>query len=854
MDKFQMWRDPLPDSNLEDYTNNFSAYSFRESDLIPYQSLMFRMHTDYPFDQLTTGIWRNGNPYFAISSSAKLYKLYGEPNADVDYMISYMPWSGSTTIVYDSGSCKYASQSVYPYQFKVIDYPSTWGISKYGPNRFRNEKVRHVSQEIEARFDNLARSTYVPSSATAPDSNQVGFFVDPQDFKNRDVVRYFGSLDFMDVIGDPGYQFSQSYDSLKLFRKEYAENRNQYSGSRTLFNELLTTYKLYFNRSIFDNIKNVIPARTNALMGVVIEPTILERPKYQMKPISSEVDYALDAPVHHYVSDTASLVGISATLIPSGSIDLGLTYISYPNRDYPINYGGNYIKDLPDDFELGHFAAGVPTRTIDFIGTPVWGYAPLNVQFTNRSFGASSYYWDFGDGSSRFIHPEDVGTGQINPLHSYTNPGIYTVTLTGYYGEYGRHKTRDQYITVVQYPITADFDANPKSGQAPLEVRFSNLSTNAQTYHWDFGNGATSTLYGPTQSYLDPGLYNVSLAAYTPPYVATHVSNSYISVGEPAPMPDDCDGPHSESFAGGNYGAHPYLQQYVYSLGHLQTPMTFSYNVGTSAARYLVNIGVIQLLDTQWVSDTPDQSQIDNINNALIPYGTPPTWLSASVTNVVAAVHGDIYFNKTSPNNVTTVQIYNPFFASCSFTMSCPTAVPLVPPTPSAPVTYSCGTTVMGSSDGNGNPYPYVFGINFAGHLCDENLTIAWSTNYPIKLVLYYKGNPQTIIVDLPDFGYTIYDGWLLANFGYRGAWSEANQILLWSALVAKGEPLEFALDNVSEAGISFDEKQFFGGGGYNTPASSTNILGVWVYAPIPGTVYSVTVSCPHHSFGTYGL
>lgn len=42
------------------------------------------------------------------------------------------------------------------------------------------------------------------------------------------------------------------------------------------------------------------------------------------------------------------------------------------------------------------------------------------VQFTNTSIGATSYYWDFGDGSS---------SDETNPLHHFTTPGTYTVTL-----------------------------------------------------------------------------------------------------------------------------------------------------------------------------------------------------------------------------------------------------------------------------------------------------------------------------------------------------------------------------------------------------------------------------------------
>ena len=822
-DKFQVWKEPLPNSNAEDYTNNFSAYSFR-GDTIPYETLYFRMHTDYPFNQLDTGRWVNGNPYFTSESFEKIQTLYPLVTpANVDYIVSSMAWSGSTKIV--DGPCGPISQSVYPYQFKVLDYPSTWGISKYGPNKFRNEKTRFVSQSVEARFDNLDRSTFVDPSATAPDSNQVGFFVDPQDFKNRDIVRYFGNFDFMDAIGDPGYQYSQSYDSLKLFRNEYADDRNQYSGSRTLFNEILTTYKLYFNRSVFEAIRNVIPARTNALLGVVIEPTILERPKYQLKTINTSGSYAFEVGMGHYGPVTCSYMGISGSLmsmsvvlIPTQSLNLNLGYVNLPTADYPVNYGGNYIRDLSDDFEFGHFAAGVPTRTIDFsavlpcysINYPIVGYAPLTVEFTNNSFGATKYLWDFGDGHT---------STDVSPTHIYDEFGIYTVTLTGYYGAFGLHKTITNYITVLSYIITADFDGNPKRGMAPLEVSFSNLSTNADNYYWQFGSGsATSTLFGPTQSYLDPGIYSVQLTSFTNPIGCSHVysdiegKTGYIIVDPP---PDNCGGPYLQDFEGGNYGNKMFSQPFIGSLGHLTTPVTFSYNVNNSASRYIVNINGNTMLDTLWLySGSADQTAVDNINNALLPYGPNPTpsFLSASITptsNVIATPgSGTLYFNKTDAFNVTYVTVYNPFNTTCSYTMSCPT--PLPPPIV-VPPSLPCGGVL--SISGNKVPLPYYK---------DYVIQLGSGTG---TVVLNYDA------ITVPDRFQVIYDGVLVIETYWRGAQSyrtALNNLGLYEPIYTNT-----AGGNAGKGSASFPK----------TTNTAYATLRVW--SPLTGTAWSATLNCP---------
>ncbi|MFZ2898239.1 MAG: PKD domain-containing protein [Saprospiraceae bacterium] len=53
-------------------------------------------------------------------------------------------------------------------------------------------------------------------------------------------------------------------------------------------------------------------------------------------------------------------------------------------------------------------------------------------------------------------------------------------------------------------------------GYAPCEVTFTNLSLNATGYHWDFGNGQTSTEANPTVTYTSSGLFVVTLTC-TPP-------------------------------------------------------------------------------------------------------------------------------------------------------------------------------------------------------------------------------------------------------------------------------------------------------------------------------------------------
>lgn len=66
-------------------------------------------------------------------------------------------------------------------------------------------------------------------------------------------------------------------------------------------------------------------------------------------------------------------------------------------------------------------------------------------------------------------------------------------------------------VTVVK--PTANFQMTSSVPFNNLDLTFQNLSVNAYTYEWDFGNGATSTDVHPNNMYAEPGNYQIMLIA-----------------------------------------------------------------------------------------------------------------------------------------------------------------------------------------------------------------------------------------------------------------------------------------------------------------------------------------------------
>ncbi len=176
-------------------------------------------------------------------------------------------------------------------------------------------------------------------------------------------------------------------------------------------------------------------------------------------------------------------------------------------------------------------AAGPNTNppTAGFVGSPTSGDINLAVNFTDQSTnGPTSWSWTFGDGGT---------SSAQNPSHTYTVAGTYTVSLTATNANGNDTNTKVGYINATQpsaNPPVADFSGTPTSGDAPLVVNFTDLSTNTpSSWSWTFGDGGTSSAQNPSYTYTTAGTYTVSLTATNAFGNDTKTATNYITVNTP---------------------------------------------------------------------------------------------------------------------------------------------------------------------------------------------------------------------------------------------------------------------------------------------------------------------------------
>jgi len=202
--------------------------------------------------------------------------------------------------------------------------------------------------------------------------------------------------------------------------------------------------------------------------------------------------------------------------------------------------------------------------TASFTGSPTSGEVPMLVNFTNASSGATSYSWTFGDGGT---------STATNPSYTYNSAGTYTVVLTATNSCGNDVLTRTDYITVTCVPPTASFTGSPTSGDFPLNVSFTNSSSGATSYSWDFGDGGNSTATNPSHTYTAAGTYTVTLTATNSCGSDQDVKTNYITVTEPP-----CDPPVAEFSGSPTSGDYPLNVSFTDA--SINSPTSWDWNFG----------------------------------------------------------------------------------------------------------------------------------------------------------------------------------------------------------------------------------------------------------------------------------
>ena len=159
----------------------------------------------------------------------------------------------------------------------------------------------------------------------------------------------------------------------------------------------------------------------------------------------------------------------------------------------------------------------LPKPNALFLNSPLNGCSPHLVSYTNTSTGALTYTWSYGDGSASSNIPSGTHTftNVNNSIQSYITQLIVS-------NAFNCNDTVNVTSAISPKPSAA-FSFSPTSGCSPLPINFSNISSGATTYTWNYGDGSPSSLLqNPSHTFVNATANNIT---YTTQLVVENIFN-----------------------------------------------------------------------------------------------------------------------------------------------------------------------------------------------------------------------------------------------------------------------------------------------------------------------------------------
>jgi hypothetical protein len=167
---------------------------------------------------------------------------------------------------------------------------------------FDNDKItiqnNSITGSVLSPFISLQTSPTASTEFTSTDLHFIDLSFSPQNELNTRLSASIANLNptfsLDEYIGDPGLMASSSYQSLIQQNDYHISASSAVSGSeKPLDYKGFIELVKYFDNSLFKMLKDFVPARTNALTGITIKSSVLERnkiPVYQPK-VTEEIIY-----------------------------------------------------------------------------------------------------------------------------------------------------------------------------------------------------------------------------------------------------------------------------------------------------------------------------------------------------------------------------------------------------------------------------------------------------------------------------------------------------------------------------------------------------------------------------------
>ena len=288
-DEFRLWTTPLEDGVITTHTKmpdatNGNNYTASASELV------LRLDFERPKD-------RNADPYV---KNVAISQLYGQTYATAS---------------------NFDSASVYPYSHETYERTVTAQVPSLGFNQ--SDKIRFETQTLVGDLSHKVRATQKSFDRAPIDSSRLGLFFSPMKEVNMDIIKSMGTFNIDNYIGAPADENKDEYTELKNLREYYFGrlNRDIYEYIRLI---------RYIDKSLFDVLEDLVPARAKVSKGLLIEPHYLERSKTKWnRPTSEKRDYETFVDVEQDVTLVGDNNQFQGNLDAESNVELSHQYDNY---------------------------------------------------------------------------------------------------------------------------------------------------------------------------------------------------------------------------------------------------------------------------------------------------------------------------------------------------------------------------------------------------------------------------------------------------------------------------------------------------------------------------------------------
>jgi hypothetical protein len=258
LNEFRYWKSPIDIKIMESHM--VSPLSYHGDDIYESTANLFARYSPWVYGAYITG---------STTASLKPYNISNE-NINDNY------FAQTNFTVYPTTSFVYQDEYV------------RFEIPTLGGNGILPEKERIETMLVTTNLSSEVRSEFSLNDFKENDLNKIKIGYSPQFNINEDIFNRFGTFELDEFIGSP------IDDNKKYYTQLYDLAEFYYKTSKTTddIHGYLKALKIY-DFSIFDQIRQVIPAKANAIIGIIIENNELQRLKLKLSPkITAEIQEA----------------------------------------------------------------------------------------------------------------------------------------------------------------------------------------------------------------------------------------------------------------------------------------------------------------------------------------------------------------------------------------------------------------------------------------------------------------------------------------------------------------------------------------------------------------------------------